>query len=40
MRLEVIVLPVTDVERAKGVVELAGFQLEVDHRPSDEFRVG
>lgn len=39
MRLEVIVLPVSDVDRAKEFYEKAGFVLDVDHQPSDEFRV-
>ncbi len=38
-RLEAIVLPVTDVDRAKDFYERAGFVVDVDHRPSDAFRV-
>jgi len=38
--LEVVVVPVADVDRAKAFyVEKAGFNLDVDHRASDEFRV-
>ncbi len=39
MRLEVIVLPVEDVDRAKSFYEQAGFGLDVDHAPNDQFRV-
>jgi catechol 2,3-dioxygenase-like lactoylglutathione lyase family enzyme len=39
MRLEVIILPVADVDRAKAFYEMAGFRLDVDHRPSEAFRV-
>lgn len=40
MRLEVVLLPVTDVDRARDFyVNRVGFHLDVDHRPSDEFRV-
>lgn len=39
MKLEVIVLPVTDVDRAKEFYERVGFTLDVDHQPNDEFRV-
>jgi catechol 2,3-dioxygenase-like lactoylglutathione lyase family enzyme len=40
MKLEVLVLPVTDVDRAKTFyAESAGFRLDVDHQPNDEFRV-
>ena len=38
-KLEVIVLPVSDVDRAKAFYEEIGFHLDVDHRASDEFRV-
>lgn len=39
-KLEVILLPVSDVDRAKEFyTEKAGFALDVDHRPSDDFRV-
>lgn len=39
MRLEVVILPVTDVDRAKAFYEQAGFTLDVDHQPNDRFRV-
>jgi len=38
-RLEAIVVPVSDVDRAKAFYEKLGFRLDVDHQPSDEFRV-
>lgn len=39
-RLELILLPVADVDRAKAFyVERCGFTLDVDHHPSDDFRV-
>lgn len=39
MRLEVVILPVEDVDRAKSFYEKAGFVLDVDHQASEEFRV-
>lgn len=39
MRLEAIVLPVADVDRAKQFYEQAGFRLDVDHRVNGQFRV-
>lgn len=39
LKLEVIVLPISDVDRAKAFYEGIGFHLDVDHRASDEFRV-
>jgi predicted enzyme related to lactoylglutathione lyase len=39
-KLEHVVVPVTDVDRAKEFyVEKAGFDLEVDHRAGEDFRV-
>ena len=38
-KLELLVLPVTDVDRAKAFYEGAGFRLDVDHRAGDAFRV-
>jgi catechol 2,3-dioxygenase-like lactoylglutathione lyase family enzyme len=39
-KLELVLLPVTDVDRAKAFyLENCGFHLDVDHRPSDDFRV-
>lgn len=39
MRIEALVLGVTDVDRAKAFYEQMGFNLDVDHQMSDEFRV-
>lgn len=39
-KLELILLPVTDVDRAKEFYEQRmGFTLDVDHRPNEHFRV-
>jgi catechol 2,3-dioxygenase-like lactoylglutathione lyase family enzyme len=39
-KLELILLPVADVDRAKEFyVERCGFNLDVDHQPNDAFRV-
>jgi catechol 2,3-dioxygenase-like lactoylglutathione lyase family enzyme len=39
-KLEVVVVPVSDVDRAKAFyTEQAGFNLDVDHRAGDDFRV-
>src|SRR5438477_12913011 len=39
MKLELVPLPVSDVDRAKAFYEKAGFTLEVDTRPTDTMRV-
>jgi catechol 2,3-dioxygenase-like lactoylglutathione lyase family enzyme len=40
MKLELVLLPVSDVDRAKDFyVEKAGFHLDVDHRASEQFRI-
>ncbi len=40
LKLELVLVPVSDVDRAKTFyTEQAGFNLDVDHRVSDEFRV-
>lgn len=40
MRLELIVVPVSDVDRARDFyAERAGFHLDVDHRGEGDFRV-
>jgi catechol 2,3-dioxygenase-like lactoylglutathione lyase family enzyme len=40
MRLELVLLPVSDVDRAKAFyVDKAGFNLDVDHQAGDNFRV-
>jgi catechol 2,3-dioxygenase-like lactoylglutathione lyase family enzyme len=39
-KLEVVVVPVTDVDRAKAFyTEQLGFRLDVDHKAGDAFRV-
>ena len=38
-KLELVILPVTDVDRAKAFYTKAGFVLDVDHRVDDDFRV-
>jgi catechol 2,3-dioxygenase-like lactoylglutathione lyase family enzyme len=39
-KLELVLLPVSDVDRAKTFyIEKVGFNLDVDHRAGDEFRV-
>ncbi|MGH9213698.1 MAG: glyoxalase superfamily protein [Acidimicrobiales bacterium] len=40
LKLELVLLPVNDVDRAKAFyVDQLGFNLDVDHQPNDEFRV-
>src|SRR5262245_37747786 len=40
LALEVVPLPVTDIDRALAFyTEQAGFTLDVDYRPTDDFRV-
>jgi catechol 2,3-dioxygenase-like lactoylglutathione lyase family enzyme len=39
LRLEVVVLPVADVDRAKGFYESLGFRLDADFPGPDGFRV-
>jgi catechol 2,3-dioxygenase-like lactoylglutathione lyase family enzyme len=40
MKLELVVVPVADVDRAKSFyVDKVGFNLDVDHVAGDEFRV-
>src|SRR5881396_1110302 len=39
MKLELVPVPVSDVDRAKAFNEKAGFKLEVDTRPTDTMRV-
>jgi catechol 2,3-dioxygenase-like lactoylglutathione lyase family enzyme len=40
MRLELVLVPVSDVDRAKAFyTEQLGFSLDVDHQPSDDFRI-
>jgi catechol 2,3-dioxygenase-like lactoylglutathione lyase family enzyme len=39
MKFELVVLPVSDVDRSKAFYEQAGFRLDVDYRAGDAFRV-
>jgi len=40
LKLELVLVPVTDVDRAKAFyTQKAGFNLDVDHRAGDSFRV-
>jgi catechol 2,3-dioxygenase-like lactoylglutathione lyase family enzyme len=39
MRLEVIVVPVSDVDRAKAFYEKLGFRLDIDYAANENFRV-
>ena len=40
LRLELVLVPVTDVDRAKAFyTEKLGFSLDVDTQPTEEFRV-
>jgi catechol 2,3-dioxygenase-like lactoylglutathione lyase family enzyme len=40
MKLELVLLPVADIDRAKAFyIDKAGFTLDVDHAPNDEFRI-
>jgi catechol 2,3-dioxygenase-like lactoylglutathione lyase family enzyme len=39
-KLELVVIPVSHIDRAKDFyVQQCGFTLDVDHQPSDDFRV-
>ena len=38
-RLEVVVVPVSDVDRAKDFYDALGFRVDVDHRAGEDFRV-
>jgi catechol 2,3-dioxygenase-like lactoylglutathione lyase family enzyme len=39
-KLELVLVPVSDVDRAKEFyVETCGFNLDVDHQPNEDFRV-
>ena len=38
-KLELVFVPVSDVDRAKAFYEKAGFNLDVDHKTGDTFRV-
>jgi catechol 2,3-dioxygenase-like lactoylglutathione lyase family enzyme len=39
MKLEVLVLPVSDVDRAKAFYEKLGFRLDIDYTADEKFRV-
>jgi catechol 2,3-dioxygenase-like lactoylglutathione lyase family enzyme len=40
LKLELVLIPVSDVDRAKAFyTDRLGFSLDVDHQPSDAFRV-
>ena len=39
LKLEVIVIPVSNVDRAKAFYEKLGFRLDIDYAPNEEFRV-
>ena len=39
MKLEVVIIPVSDVDRAKAFYEKAGFRLDIDYAPDGNFRV-
>jgi catechol 2,3-dioxygenase-like lactoylglutathione lyase family enzyme len=40
LQLELVLIPVSDIDKAKDFyVEKLGFNLDVDHRPSEDFRV-
>src|SRR5262245_43961940 len=39
MKLEVLVIPVTDVDRAKSFYQNLGFRLDIDYAANEDFRV-
>jgi len=39
MKLELMIIPVTDIDRAKAFYEQAGFDTDQDHQAGDVFRV-
>ena len=39
MKLEVLVIPVSDVDRAKAFYEKLGFRLDIDYVANDKFRI-
>lgn len=39
LKLEVIVIPISDVDRAKAFYEKLGFRLDIDYAADDKFRV-
>jgi catechol 2,3-dioxygenase-like lactoylglutathione lyase family enzyme len=38
-KLEVVAIPVSDVDTSKAFYEKLGFDLDVDHQPNEDFRV-
>lgn len=38
-KLEALVLPVSDVDRSKAFYEQAGFSMDVDTQPNEDFRI-
>jgi catechol 2,3-dioxygenase-like lactoylglutathione lyase family enzyme len=38
MKLEVVILPVSDIDRAKAFYEKLGFRLDIDYTASEKFR--
>ena len=38
-RLELVIVPVSDIDRAKDFYERAGFRVDVDHRAGEDFRI-
>ena len=38
-KIEVVLIPVADVDRAKAFYEKLGFNCDVDHHPNEHFRV-
>jgi catechol 2,3-dioxygenase-like lactoylglutathione lyase family enzyme len=39
MKIEVLLLPVSDVDRAKHFYEKLGFRLDIDHVANEDFRI-
>jgi predicted lactoylglutathione lyase len=39
LKLEVVVVPVSDLSRAKEFYEAAGFRMDIEHVGGDDFRV-
>jgi catechol 2,3-dioxygenase-like lactoylglutathione lyase family enzyme len=39
MKLEIVIVPVSDVDRAKAFYEGLGFRMDIDHINGDDFRV-
>jgi catechol 2,3-dioxygenase-like lactoylglutathione lyase family enzyme len=39
MKLEVVIVPVSDVDRAKGFYESLGFRMDIDYVNGEDFRV-